>query len=229
MSFLQVVQQASFAGRTWLSSLGLAAVIAAGWGPVRAQESALQKSLEMKQPLMMVNAASFDRLKESAGVVLRQGTRADLEEQIQKWITATLKDANGFDRARPFGIMFYIKPGLAPGMTTIAYLPIVDKNKALDTLATVGGAKGQLRPVDGRNDRYEIDYGFGPRPTVIRSQGDYLFVLDPVSDPEEIERDLPDPEKLAARLTDRYDVAFSIMIRNVPPALKTIFREYFKA
>lgn len=229
MRFPQVLYKPCVANRRRpLAMLVLAAMLAA-CDAATAQESVLEKSLEMKQPLMMVNAASFDRLKESAGIVLRQGARADMEEQLQKWITGSLKDVNGFDRSRPFGVFFYIKPGLAPGMTTIAYLPIEDKNKALDTLSTVGGAQGQLRAVEGSSDRYEIDYGFGPRPTVIRVQGNYLFVLDPVSDPEEIDRDLPDPEKLAARLTDRYDVAFSIMIRNVPPALKTIFREYFKA
>jgi hypothetical protein len=229
MDFLQVVFGTSLMRRFGSLACLLTFAILAGGGRLQAQESALGKSLEMKLPLMMVNAASFDRLKESAGIVLRQGARAELEEQVQKWITGTLRDVNGFDRTRPMGLMFFIKPGLAPGMTTIAYLPVEDKTKALDTLATVGGATGQVRPVDGRSDRYEIDYGFGPRPTVIRVEGNYLFVLDPTSDPEDIERDLPDPEKLAARLTDRYDVAFSIMIRNVPPALKTIFREYFKA
>lgn len=229
MGTLQVVPRASLTKRFGLLACLLTVANLAGGGRLQAQESVLEKSLEMKLPLMMVNAASFDRLKESAGIVLRQGARAELEEQIQKWITGTLRDVNGFDRTRPMGLMFFIKPGLTPGMTTIAYLPVEDKTKALDTLATVGGATGQVRPVDGRSDRYEIDYGFGPRPTVIRIEGKYLFVLDPTSEPEDLERDLPDPEKLAARLTGRYDVAFSIMIRNVPPALKTIFREYFKA
>lgn len=229
MRFLRVIHGTSLTRRAGTLALWLLTGVLTGCLPVQAQESVLQKSLEMKQPLMVVNAASFDRLRESAGIVLRQGARGELEEQIQNWISGPLKDVNGFDRSRPFGVMFYIKPGLAPGMTSIAYLPVEDKNKALDTLATVAGAKGQIRSVDGSTDRYEIDYGFGPRPTVIRYQDDYLFVLDPTSEPEDIERDLPDPQKLAARLTDRYDVAFSIMIRNVPPALKTIFREYFKA
>lgn len=229
MRFLRVIHGTNLTRRVGTLALLLVTGVLTGCLPVQAQESVLQKSLEMKQPLMVVNAASFDRLRESAGIVLRQGARGELEEQIQNWISGPLKDVNGFDRSRPFGVMFYIKPGLAPGMTSIAYLPVEDKNKALDTLATVGGSKGEIRSVDGSTDRYEIDYGFGPRPTVIRYQDDYLFVLDPTSEPEDIERDFPDPQKLAARLTDRYDVAFSIMIRNVPPALKTIFREFFKA
>ncbi|HTN04528.1 MAG TPA: hypothetical protein VL132_21745, partial [Planctomycetaceae bacterium] len=150
MGSLQVVPRANLTKPFGVLACLLTVAILAGGGRLQAQESALEKSLEMKLPLMMVNAASFDRLKESAGIVLRQGARAELEEQIQKWITGTLRDVNGFDRTRPMGLMFFIKPGLAPGMTTIAYLPVEDKTKALDTLATVGGATGQVLPVDGR-------------------------------------------------------------------------------
>ena len=210
--------------------LALLAIVLSVTPLLRAQDTdSKSKALEMKLPLMVLNFASFDRAREAAGLFLQQGDQTKLDEDFTKWIQGTLKDTAGFDRTKPFGTMFFLKPGLLPGMTSIAYLPVTDKTKALDTLATVGTAQGKLKPLDGTSDSYEIDYGVGPRPKVtVRHMNGYLFILDPMSEREELERDLPDPVTLTARLTNRYDLSYAVMIKHVPPAIKTIFREYLK-
>jgi hypothetical protein len=179
----------------------------------------------VEYPFQLIQVAGLERIQQKADAMFLAAERPELSDFVAAWVQNTLQDLKGWDRTKPFGMMFYIKPGLTPGISTISFLPATDVSELLTTLA---GPTGQVREVAGETGRYELlGVGWGPDEIAARKIGDYLFITEN-SDAIELDRKFPSPERLVTRLSAKYDASYSLLLKNLPKATKTIFVEFFK-
>lgn len=196
--------------------------LATGWtSPARAQDDS---SNEIDYPLVLINSASVQRLRNAAGYMFQSAQQEKKVDSLDPWMETTLKDLKGIDRERPFGMMLYLAPGLIGAPVGISYIPVTNLDEALTTLAY--GA-GTITPVDGKSGRHEISYGERFKIRTLH-RGGYLFLVGPDGSEDALDRNFPDPAKLGARLSSQYDIAISLLIKSVPPGLKTLFVEFLK-
>ena len=173
---------------------------------------------EIDYPLVVINAASMQRLLDNAGLMFESAERADMTDVVDKWTVDTLKETKGLDRLRPFGMMLYLNTESFIRPLGISYLPVTDLEEALQTLAY---GTGTISQVDGKSDRHEIRYSesFKLR-TLYRNR--YLFLVGPDGSDSSLDYNFPDPEKLTSKLSTQYDLAASCLIKSIPVGLKTI-------
>ena len=113
---------------------------------------AADDSNDLDYPLVVINAASLDRLRENAGAMFASAERADMTDRVDQWIAGTLKETKGLDRSRPFGMMLYLRPEVFGPPLGISYLPVSNLEETLQTLASDAG---QVIPVDGKANRHD--------------------------------------------------------------------------
>jgi hypothetical protein len=179
----------------------------------------------IEYPIQLIQVAGIERLQQKADAMFLAADRPELSDFVAGWIEATLQSLKGWDRTKPFGMMFYIKPGLAPGIATISFVPASNVDELLQTIA---GPQGQIREVGGKSGRYEIlGVAWGPNELAVRQIGDYLLITEN-SDAIELDRMFPSIDRLVSRLSGKYDISYSLLLKNLPPATKTLFIEFFK-
>ena len=181
-------------------------------------------STEFDYPLVVVNAASIERIRENAGTMFESADRKDMTDRVDQWMASSLNETKGIDRTRPFGIMMYLRPELFGPPIGISYLPVSNLNDALETMS---GGVATVSPVEGKQDQHEIQITENFKLRTLYRHG-YLFVVGPDGNDTSLDRDFPDPEKLTARLTAQYDIAVSLMINSIPVGIKTLVMSYFK-
>ncbi len=190
----------------------------------RAQDSGSSSEGRLEYPLQIIHAASVERLQQKADLMFLAADRPEMSDIVAQWLKVTLSDLPGWDRTKPFGMMLYLKPGLVPGISAITYIPSTDPQATLTLLA---GPEGSIKPVAGKTDRWEInDVSWGPDLTA-RQAGNYLF-FTAQTDATELDRRFPEPERLVAKLNSRYDIAYQLLLKNIPPATKQMFVAFFK-
>lgn len=191
--------------------------------PLRGQEASSDNRIEY--PLMLVHGAAVDRLQHKADLMFQSADRTEMADFVAQWMKTTLRGLPGWDRTKPFGMMFYLKPGLTPGLASIYYIPTTD---AKATLGLLAGSKGVIREVPGKTGNYELtEVDWGSDEIAVKHSGDYLYVTD-LADAIELDRRFPDPQRMVSKLATRYDLAFSLMLKNLPSATKTLFIAFFK-
>jgi hypothetical protein len=183
-----------------------------------------EESTSIDYPLVVINAASVNRLQDSARVMFESAERPDMVEVVQRWTANTLKELKGVDRTRPFGMMLYLRSGFIGAPIGITYVPITNLDDALETLAY---GTGTVSPVDGKGKYNDIRYGENFKIRT-RQVGGYLFMVGPDGEDDTLDKIFPDPVKLTSRLASQYDFAVSLQIKNVPPTIKSVFIEYLK-
>lgn len=187
-----------------------------------AQESGSDNRLEY--PLQVIHAAGVDRLQQKADLMFLAADRPEMSDIVAQWLKTALSDLPSWDRTKPFGMMLYLKPGLVPGISAITYIPTTDPQA---TLVLLAGPEGVVKPVTGKSDRWEInDVSWGPDLTA-RHAGNYLF-FTAQTDATELDRRFPEPQRLVSKLSSRYDVAYQLLLKNIPPATKQMFVAFFK-
>ena len=179
---------------------------------------------EVDYPLAVINAASMQRLRDNAGTMFESAERKDMTDRVDQWMTNSLKDAKGLDRQRPFGMMLYLSSELLGPPLGIMYLPVTNLQEALDTLSN--GA-GTIDSVEGKPNRYEIQYDGNFKVRLLYRHG-YLFLVFPDGNDSSLDREFPDPEKLTARISSQHDIAISLLIKSIPVGLKSVLMAYFK-
>jgi len=199
----------------WFAATGLASV---------AKAASDDTSTAIDYPLVVVNAASVQRLRENARFMFEAAEHPEMVAAVDKWTDSTLKELKGIDRTRPFGMMLYLPASFVGSPVGISYVPITDLDDALLTLAY---GTGTVTAVDGKKGYNNIRYG---ESFLVRTRriGGYLFLGGPDASEALMDKNFPDPMKLASRLTSQYDFAISLQIKNVPPNLKSIFLESLK-
>lgn len=181
-------------------------------------------STSIDYPLVVLNAASVQRLQDNARFMFETAERPDMVDVVDRWTVSTLKELKGIDRTRPFGLMFYLPPGFVGSPIGISYIPVSNVDDALQTLAY---GTGVLTAVDGKKGYNDIRYGESFRVRT-RQIGGYLFLVGPDGDETTLDKVFPDPVKLTSRLSSQYDVAVSLQIKNITPTMKQVFLEFLK-
>lgn len=175
-------------------------------------------------PLIVVNAASVQRLHDNARFMFETAERPDMVDVVDKWTVSTLKELKGIDRSRPFGLMMYLPSGFVGTPVSISFIPITNLDDALQTIAY---GVGTVTAVDGKKGYNNIRYGESLNFRT-RQVGGYLFVVGPDGDEDTLTKNFPDPIKLTSRLSTQFDIAVSLQIKNVPPTIRSVFLEYLK-
>lgn len=195
--------------------------------PVLAQTSASGNTSadnRLEYPLQIIHATSVERLQQKADLMFLAADRPEMSDIVAQWLKTALNDLPGWDRTRPFGMMLYLKPGLVPGISAITYIPTSD---AQQTMSLLAGPEGSIKPVAGKADRFDInEVSWGPDLTC-KHTGNYLFFTSQ-TDASELDRRFPEPEKLVSKLNSRYDIAYQLLLKNIPPATRQMFVSFFK-
>lgn len=189
---------------------------------VPAQEETAERGAEY--PLQILHVTGVDRLTAKIDALMAAADRPELTDVMHTWLETTLRNLGGVDRTRPLGMMFYIKPGLTPGISAVSYLPVSNKDDFLKFLAGESGTFQESKEVVGQFEVRET--GWGPD-LAVRFSGGYAFTVD-LEEAIDLDRKFPSPERLASKLNSRYDVAYSLLLRNIPSATRTLFLEFFK-
>lgn len=174
-------------------------------------------SSTVEPPLVILHAASVDRLRDRLEAVFSTAGRDEMTGKVDGWVKTTLRDLKGLDRSRPLGVMFYLKPGLG-GFANIGYFPVENVE---DLLATFSSESGTYQKVEGKADRYRYSNEFDQKFLALHRNG-YLLVTSEDNETE-LDRNFPAPEKMVSKLNSRYDLAASLLIKSVPPATRQIF------
>ncbi len=180
---------------------------------------------EIDYPLVVLNAASLQRLRDNAGLMFETAERADMTDRVDQWTAETLKETKGIDRTRPFGMMLYLNTESLIRPIGISYLPVTNLEDALQTLAY---GTGTIVPIEGKANRHEIVYTDNFKIRTLY-QGNYLFVVGPDGNDTTLDFNFPEPEKLVTRLTAQYDIAISCLIKSIPPGMKLLALQAFKS
>ncbi len=176
-------------------------------------------------PLLVVNVASLQRLRDNAGTMFESAERKEMTDVVDQWTADTLKETKGIDRSRPFGMMLYLSSDFPPRPLGISYIPVSNLDETLQTLAY---GTGTIVPVDGQSNQHEIRYSEDVKVrTLYRNK--YLFLVGPDGNDSSLDRNFPDPEKLTARLSSLYDISASFLIKSIPPGMKTLALEAVKS
>lgn len=194
--------------------------------PALAQSSSSDREPSVEYPLILVTAHSIDRMLERMDRMFAAGQREDMAKLARKGWEENLKGLKGMDLKRPFGQLFYIRSGLTPELTVLFFIPISNREEFFTTIGSFN--QQTVVPVSGKTGRYKIE-GNGETSNYLQQVGDYVVVTVQESDQYELDRKFPDLEKLAGRVTNRYDVGASLLLSSVPPALKTLILESMKA
>ena len=209
---------------TWVRSLLTVAILSTSpfsWGVTLGAEKA---GSQTDFPLVIFNVASLQRLRDHAGLMFESAERIDMTDRVDQWTAETLKETKGIDRKRPFGIMMYLNTDSFMRPMGISYLPVENLEETLQTLAY---GTGTVVPVEGEPNRHDIRYS---ESFTLRTlyQNQYLFMVGPDGSDAALDLNFPDPAKVTAKLSDRYDIAASCLIKTIPPGMKLLALEAFK-
>jgi len=177
-------------------------------------------------PLVIINAASVDRLLGDVKYLFETAGQAQINESIENGLAAA-NNLEGVNRKKPLGMMIFLAPGFPPTPIPVMYVPVDDINKVAQLIG--GGGNTQLKPVDGEPDRYELVGGRrGTQHVVLR--GGYAFINQSA---ENLDQKFLDPVKLTSGLSARHDLAVTLRLDTVPDAVKTtllgVLRAQFNA
>lgn len=190
-------------------------VLCAFLGVILTREVGAQQGNRAKPPLVVINAASFERLLSQAVTTFEAAGRPELAETIGGGL-ARVNDLKGFNRSQSTGVMVFLN-GLSP--QTVAYVPVKSIDDLLKTI--------EVAPVSVRKtmeNRYEITGG--PQPIQVRIEGDYAFVS---TDGTSLEQEFPDPVQNTRRLSNVYDLSAAINLRGLDPETRKLVFNIFKA
>lgn len=181
-----------------------------GSRPAEAQNSGSQGT-----PILIVNAASFERLLGQAVATFEAAGRPELAETIGGGL-ARVNDLKGLNRNQSMGVMLYLN-GFTP--TAVAYVPVKNIDDLLKT--------AEIGPIVTRKvaeNLYELK---GQRQTIhAKLQGEFAFVSNEAS---ALEQEFPDPVQMSRRFSAAYDLSAAISLKGIDANTRKLFYNIFKA
>lgn len=206
----------------FLRGMMLAILFGLSAGPIWGQNESSTPADAVEPPLLVFHSTNANRLRQNARTMFATAGRDDMLNRVDEWIKTSLGDLKGLDVNRPFGVMAYLKPGLA-GLAGIGYVPVENVD---DLLKTLTSGSGNYQKVDGKPNRYKYTNAFD-QTFLALERNHYLFIVSEDEDAE-LDRNFPDPEKFVSRLNSRYDLAVSLQIKSIPPATRQVFVSFLQ-
>ncbi len=176
----------------------------------------------LQQPIGLINFSSLEKSLNEIGQMFKVTGRSDMIEVIDAWIAGNdVRNFQGVDRTRPIGVMFFLSTDLPPRPLPVTYTPVSDEAKIVEAWRLAG-----MHVVDNGEGAYQL----GPvkdNSIPIRFRDGYAYMCLTLGSTFLDDNEIPSPEKLAAKLSSRYDVAASINLRGIPPLMKQVFATFF--
>jgi hypothetical protein len=121
--------------------------------------------VDPQAPLLIVNAASFERLLGQVATTFEAAGRPELAESLGGQL-ARVNDLKGLNRNQSMGVMLYLT-GFSP--TTVAYVPVKNIDDLMKTVEL-----GPVSTTKVGEDRYEVKAR--QQTLYVKMQGTYAFV-----------------------------------------------------
>ncbi|MCC7419683.1 MAG: hypothetical protein IT428_05350 [Planctomycetaceae bacterium] len=177
-------------------------------------QDAVAQDKATARPLVVVTAASIDRLLEDVKTVAVSADHGDLFDSL-KGLLNNVGNFEGADRSRPAGILVFLTGGFPPKPEPIGFVPVADADAFLKTVAF-----GPIRtkPVEGKTGRHELA---GPNGSAfLQFHGTHAMIA-----PKGValDRAFPDIEALTKDLATKYDIAARVDLSVVPEGVKQLF------
>lgn len=206
--------------RWWIVSTMILALLLV-FGPVRVlpaqktDEDPAETTELPGEPIVVVNIASIDRVMEDIDYLFGTVERKDMIDVIDG-LLEDIGNLEGIPRDKPFGMMLFLKAGLAPRPAATIYLPVDDAAAIIESLSIVGVAvketsEGHYK-LDGDGVTGELQF--------VRLVDGYAFWTESEL---EMERDFPDPAEAFESLTTRYTAAVELRPKSIPPGMRKLF------
>jgi hypothetical protein len=213
------------ADRSWFLSLfGLTILIlwvpglSAQEKPEKSEDSGISLLKEGHRPLVTVTFSGADRFVEEAEYLFDAAGQPKAFGVAKGWLESTLNNLNGFDRNKPFGLMFFLPAIFPPIPEVVAFVPVESIDEATKL---VEKAPVVIKKSSADENRYEI---IGPNQTVpMLLKHGYAFIpFDGNSDTKVLDRDFPDPATLVAGQAQQFDVSVTLDLASIPVGTRTL-------
>lgn len=173
-------------------------------------------------PIVVVNAASVDRLMGDLDYLFGSVDRRDMIDVINGLLDK-VSQLKGVRRDQPLGVMLFLEPGLTPRPVPVLYIPSAEPPALLDTIVASIPNVVLREAGEGRFAFYR-DLGDAEGEPVaflhLQLADGYAFLS---RDELTLDRELPRPAVDFAPLATRYDVCIDLRPENIPPGMRELF------
>ena len=185
--------------KTLLSTLAVAVLLGA---------SSLAPAQDAPKTLATASISGYDDVVEKLGIIGQIAGNPDVVKMLEGMIQGATqgKGLAGLDKTKPWGAVV-LADFDAPEPPVVIFLPVTDLDKLLDALS------GTLGPADDAGDGVKKVEPPGGEAMFIKPQGSWAFVSNKA---ENLSAAPADPMKTLKGLNEKYIVAVSISVKNVP-------------
>lgn len=193
-------------------------VLSAQEVPEKSEDSGISLLREGHRPLVTVTFSGADRFVEEAEYLFDAAGQPKAFGVAKDWLESTLNNLNGFDRSKPFGLMFFLPAIFPPIPEVVAFVPVESIDEATKL---VEKAPVVIKKSSADENRYEI---IGPNQTLqMLLKHGYAFIpFEGSSDTKVLDRDFPDPATLVAGQAQQFDVSVTLDIASIPVGTRTL-------
>ena len=189
------------------------------------QALAQEKKAEEETPqpadplLATIHVASFNRVLGDIDYVFESVEQPEFSDFVRAFL-ANVRDFQGLDHDKAFGVLVFFKPGLSLEPEPVAFTPVSDFDELKKTLQSVNA---NITEVEGEEDLYQIS---GNKMNYAKLVKGYAYISE---NRDALDRDFPNPEERTKKLSEKYDIAAQINIAEIPIGLRTLFLNFLKA
>lgn len=170
-------------------------------------------------PIAVVNVASAKRLLQEVEATFKHAGKPQIYDVLKSFL-GNVDDLKGMDREKPFGVMLFLGSGLPPSIAPVGYVPVKNIRELLKSLAN---GPFTSKKIAGKQGRYELIGRNGS--LYLAVVAGYAYVSDKL---ENLDQDFPDPAKVTASLSTRYDVAAAVNLNSVAKESRELFAAVFR-
>lgn len=167
--------------------------------------------IDWNQPIAVASIASIDRVLDDVDYMFSTIDKPEYPAMIKGFL-AQYRNLDGIDKTKPLGAFVFLKEGISPQPEVVGFIPIKDLDALKTTLEEVGIL---LNPVPDQENRYTVAL---PQFSLhLKMAHDYAFVQ---IKSEALDRDFYNPDVFTKPLAENYDIAASLLLKNVPEPMR---------
>ena len=170
-----------------------------------------KEKMDWNQPIAVAAIAGIDRVLEDIDYLFETVQKPEYPAMIKGFL-AQYRNLEGLDKTKPLGVFVFLNEGISPQPTVVGFVPVKDLDALTQTLGEVGFV---LAPVDGKENRYTLALpSFSVH--IKMAHGYAFFQLKS----EALDRDFYNPDHYTSALAKEYDIAGSLLLKNVPEPMR---------
>lgn len=170
-----------------------------------------KQQIDWNKPIAVASIASIDRVLDDIDYMFATIDKPEYPAMIKGFL-AQYRNLEGIDKTRPLGVFVFLKEGISPQPEIVGYIPIKDLDALKQTLEEVGLF---LNPVEDKENRYTL--ALPAFSLHLKLAHDYAFVQ---IKSEALDRDFYNPDEFTSALAEKYDIAASLLLKNIPQPMR---------